>query len=219
MTTKLTTLTLQVPPGSEEQPAHSSNLQIVSSTLDCLYSLRFPPLTIIFELKTSKIPINTIIQESPLVSSNRKLSKLPWAEIYCEDRGISHRTRRPGLPGWRACFSDCLSLGYFAEHQLVTRHHSRLCDLSDTNETRSVLSGNYGPNGMIKHDTQTGAKVGGATREKELAMWRWRRTIQGLGPKRAKSWCPWLNYGDSECGWWEIGWESRLGLNNGELGC
>ena len=84
---------------------------------------------------------------------------------------------------------------------MVTRQRSGLCDLSDSNETRSVPSGNYGLNGMIIHDTQTGVKVGGATREKELAMWRWRRTIQGLDPEGAKPKCPWLNYGDSELGW------------------
>lgn len=98
------------------------------------------------------------------------------------------------------CLSDCLSLGYFAKRQLVTRHRSRLCDLPNANETRSGPSGNYGLNGMLIHDTQTGAKVESATREKESAMWRWGRTIQGLGPEGTKPWGPWLNYGDGEHG-------------------
>lgn len=45
---------------------------------------------------------------------------------------------------------------------------TRLCDWSKTNEVRFASSRRYSLNGMIRHNTQTGAKVGGAMREQEI---------------------------------------------------
>lgn len=96
---------------------------------------------------------------------------------------------------------------------LNTKHHSRLWGWPNTNETGPAPSGSYNLNGMIRHNTQTGARQGVASREQELE-----KDNPRAGPTGAKPWCPCLNYGGSGDGQRDLGWESGLGGDHGRLG-